>query len=276
MQCYSMQCNEISPPSTGEKIWSSPTTPHTIRYGIRTRQHPSVWKIFYFFRWLEGKNFTIALKILGGLFVFQMEVKSITQSDSAFFFWFCHLNWPWTVSSSLHSLPLILNLSVAAVWVVDKRLLLLYIQFQHVQPMSKTENTTKSLRDSTTKVGPIWQQTHLVWDMSLTVEVAGFGLCQAIAPYSVLVICVQQETFQAWTVYRRYGTFLTLMDQLRVLHPSVPDVPEFNPDNLSIANLDNCRYAINNWYDLVARDYYRLIWNPVTPVNLLTALFSIH
>jgi hypothetical protein len=53
--------------------------------------------------------------------------------------------------------------------------------------------------------------------MSLTVEVAGFGICQTASPFSVLVICVQQETFQAWTVYRRYGVFVSLAEQLRYL-----------------------------------------------------------
>jgi PX domain len=84
--------------------------------------------------------------------------------------------------------------------------------------------------------------------MSLAVEVAGFGLCQTASPYSILVICVQQETFQAWTVYRRYSSFVSLAEQLQILHPSIPNVPMFNPDNLSMDNLDHCRSAMDNWY----------------------------
>ena len=83
--------------------------------------------------------------------------------------------------------------------------------------------------------------------MSLTVEVAGFGLCQTTSPYSVLVVCVQQETFQAWTVYRRYNSFVALQEQLQSLHPSVPNVPYFNADDLSIENLDNCRTSVDVW-----------------------------
>lgn len=85
--------------------------------------------------------------------------------------------------------------------------------------------------------------------MSLAVEVAGFGLCQTASPYSILVICVQQETFQAWTVYRRYSSFVSLAEQLQILHPSIPNVPKYNPDNLSMDNLDHCRSAMDNWWD---------------------------
>lgn len=87
----------------------------------------------------------------------------------------------------------------------------------------------------------------LRYDMSLAVEVAGFGLCQITSPYSLLVICVQQESFQAWTVYRRYDNFLSLLEQLRILHPSVPSVPAFNPNNLAVSNLDGLRYAMDRW-----------------------------
>ena len=83
--------------------------------------------------------------------------------------------------------------------------------------------------------------------MSLAVEVAGFGLCQTASPYSILVICVQQETFQAWTVYRRYSSFVSLAEQLQILHPLIPNVPKYNPDNLSMDNLDHCRSAMDNW-----------------------------
>ena len=92
-----------------------------------------------------------------------------------------------------------------------------------------------------------WRLTALEFNMSLAVEVAGFGLCQTASPYSILVICVQQETFQAWTVYRRYSSFVSLAEQLQILHPLIPNVPKYNPDNLSMDNLDHCRSAMDNW-----------------------------
>ena len=86
--------------------------------------------------------------------------------------------------------------------------------------------------------------------MSLVVEVAGFGLSSSGAP--VLVICVQQESFQAWTVYRRYAAFVALAEQLQVLHPSVPAVPIFNPDDSSISVLDECRASMDTWLQSIA------------------------
>ena len=88
--------------------------------------------------------------------------------------------------------------------------------------------------------------------MSLTVEVSGFGLCQSVNPYSVMVICVQQESFQAWTVYRRYQGFVELAEQLRAMHPTVAAVPAFNADDLSIDNLDRCRTALDDWLQSVS------------------------
>ena len=86
--------------------------------------------------------------------------------------------------------------------------------------------------------------------MSLVVEVAGFGLSSSGAP--VLVICVQQESFQAWTVYRSFAAFVSLAEQLQVLHPSVPAVPVFNPDDSSIATLDECRASMDTWLQSIA------------------------
>jgi hypothetical protein len=83
--------------------------------------------------------------------------------------------------------------------------------------------------------------------MSLSVEVAGYGICQTSLPFSVLVICVQQEQFQAWTVYRRGSSFDALAEQLRTLHPNLPQVPRFNLDDLTPDNLELCRLALNDW-----------------------------
>jgi len=87
---------------------------------------------------------------------------------------------------------------------------------------------------------------------ALTVEISGFGLIQSVNPYALMVICVQQESFQAWTVYRRYQAFVELADQLRALHPTVPPVPVFNADDLSIDNLDRCRTAMDTWLQTIS------------------------
>lgn len=89
---------------------------------------------------------------------------------------------------------------------------------------------------------------YFFFRMSLTVEVSGFGLCQTASPYSVLVIGVQQESFQSWCVYRKLSCFLTLYQQLQQSHPSIPipPVPSFNPDDLSLSNLDCIRSSLGN------------------------------
>ena len=83
--------------------------------------------------------------------------------------------------------------------------------------------------------------------MALLVEVAGFGVCKTSSLHSVMVICVQQENFQAWTVYRRNAQFNMLAEQLRDLYPSLPALPRFDDSNLSSENLESCRVALNKW-----------------------------
>jgi len=88
--------------------------------------------------------------------------------------------------------------------------------------------------------------------MSLTVEVAGYGICQTFHPYAVMVICVQQEKFQAWTVYRLFESFATLAEHLNAVYPSTPAVPFIpNPDDLSLENLEACRNVLNQWLQTV-------------------------
>jgi hypothetical protein len=94
--------------------------------------------------------------------------------------------------------------------------------------------------------------------MALRVEVAGFGLCQTATPYSVFVVCVQQEKFEAWTVYRRYNSFLLLRDQLLSHHPQLPIIPHFDPDNLRLENLESCRLMLDRWLQIVASNSYIL------------------
>lgn len=38
--------------------------------------------------------------------------------------------------------------------------------------------------------------------MALVVEVSGFGVCRSSAPHAIFVICVHQEKYESWTVYR--------------------------------------------------------------------------
>lgn len=88
--------------------------------------------------------------------------------------------------------------------------------------------------------------------MALSVEVAGYGICKTNCPYAVMVICVQQEAFQAWTVYRRYNTFVSLCDQLRTLHPTTSAIPSFNSENLNLDYLEDCRSALDTWLRTVS------------------------
>jgi hypothetical protein len=94
--------------------------------------------------------------------------------------------------------------------------------------------------------------------MALKVEVAGFGICKSTNPYSVFIICVQQEKFEAWTVYRKYNNFLQLRDQLKSNHPSIPYVPSFQADNLDLENLQNCRYDLDCWLQSITSDSFIL------------------
>lgn len=94
--------------------------------------------------------------------------------------------------------------------------------------------------------------------MALRVEVAGYGLCQTAAPYSVYVVCVQQEKFEPWTVYRRYNSFQLLRDQLLSHYPQLPVIPNFNPDDLRLDSLEACRSVLDRWLQMVASNSYIL------------------
>ncbi|KAJ1439771.1 hypothetical protein B484DRAFT_391582 [Ochromonadaceae sp. CCMP2298] len=94
--------------------------------------------------------------------------------------------------------------------------------------------------------------------MALRVEVAGYGLCQTATPYSVFVVCVQQEKFEAWTVYRRYNSFQLLREQLLSLHPTLPPIPPFDAEDLRLENLENCRVVLDRWLQSVASNSYIL------------------
>ena len=94
--------------------------------------------------------------------------------------------------------------------------------------------------------------------MSLRVEVAGFGLCRTSHPYAVFVVCVQQEKFEAWTVYRRYNSFMLLREQLASLHPNMSPIPHYSPDSLSLENLEHGRALLDKWLQSVTSNSYIL------------------
>lgn len=80
-------------------------------------------------------------------------------------------------------------------------------------------------------------------------SVAGYGICYeqpSQTPYVVYIICVQQESYQAWTVYRRYTAFVTISEQLRTLHPEIHSVPLIHEMN-SPDKLEQCRGILDQW-----------------------------
>ena len=89
--------------------------------------------------------------------------------------------------------------------------------------------------------------------MSLVVEVAGYGVCRSEAPYAMLVICVQQENFQAWAVYRRFSQFLTLCDQLRAHYKTIPTLPHIDESDVSQGFLENLRKEANKWLQIAGK-----------------------
>ena len=83
--------------------------------------------------------------------------------------------------------------------------------------------------------------------MSIQVEVGGFGICQTVTPYVVMVIFVQQPNFHAWTVYRLYESFEALSDQLQQVVPSTTRVPIFDHNNHNIEYLEMARGSLDGW-----------------------------
>ena len=83
--------------------------------------------------------------------------------------------------------------------------------------------------------------------MSLTVEVAGYGLCHTAQPYSIYVVCVQQESFQAWNVYRRYSSFVELSRHMKSLYPDTLDIPILDGETLNCEVLETCRQHLDKW-----------------------------
>lgn len=94
--------------------------------------------------------------------------------------------------------------------------------------------------------------------MALRVEVAGFGLCKTANPYGTFIICVQQEKFEAWSVYRRFHSFLLLREQLISHHPNIPQLPALDANNLSLEYLENVRAFLDRWIQSLTCNTYIL------------------
>ena len=92
----------------------------------------------------------------------------------------------------------------------------------------------------------------------LAAEVAAFGLCRTASPYYVFIVCVQQENFPMWVVYRRYNSFLMIVEQLKSLYRDIPEVPRFNPDTDFPAQIENCRLLLNQWLQMIISNEYIL------------------
>ena len=94
--------------------------------------------------------------------------------------------------------------------------------------------------------------------MALRVEVAGYGSCKTAVPYIVFVVCVQQENFEAWTVYRPYRSFEILREQLSALQTDTPVIPPFDYSNFNHEHLDQCRAYLDSWLQTVTSNAYIL------------------
>jgi hypothetical protein len=100
-----------------------------------------------------------------------------------------------------------------------------------------------------------WKNTSI---MALRVEVNGFGICKTGSPYSLFVICVQQEKFEAWAVYRRFQNFIVLRDQLISHHPAIPALPQIDYNNYDLQYLESVRVFLDRWLQSLTCNTYIL------------------
>lgn len=92
--------------------------------------------------------------------------------------------------------------------------------------------------------------------MSLKVEVVDFGICRTATSYSVFLIHVYQERFEAWTVYRRIESFALLREHLLPFNPSIGELPYLDPNDLDLSRLESCRSVLDLWLrDATSEDY---------------------
>ena len=95
--------------------------------------------------------------------------------------------------------------------------------------------------------------------MSLIVDIAGVGICQMAPPFSVMVVSVQQEGFQAWTVYRRFVHFTALFEQLSSADGDILYLPDLinqhnmgmHVESLDIQHLEKLRQLLDEWFQSV-------------------------
>ncbi|RYH07637.1 hypothetical protein EON65_41555, partial [archaeon] len=99
--------------------------------------------------------------------------------------------------------------------------------------------------------------------MALRVEVAGYGLCRTTNPCVLFIIQVQQDKFEAWTVYRRLHAFVMLREQIASHHPQIPPVPGIDATNFNHDYLEHARVAMNNWLGSLAANTYILRMQPM-------------
>jgi hypothetical protein len=94
--------------------------------------------------------------------------------------------------------------------------------------------------------------------MSLKVEVAGFGICRTPTPYTIFIVHVHQERFEAWTVYRQYESFVLLREQLLSLNPSTAELPYLDQNDFDLNHLDSCRSILDLWLRSATSNNYIL------------------
>ena len=59
----------------------------------------------------------------------------------------------------------------------------------------------------------------------VAIDVIGYGISES-SP--VFIICLQQDSFQDWTVYREYSKFIELDNELRAIYPDIIALPVEN------------------------------------------------
>jgi hypothetical protein len=94
--------------------------------------------------------------------------------------------------------------------------------------------------------------------MALKVEVGGVGICRTVSPTIVFIICVQQERYEPWTVYRRFQNFGFLREQLLNHHGGIQLLPNFDESNFSFEYLEGARQFLDRWLQNLASNTFIL------------------
>lgn len=59
----------------------------------------------------------------------------------------------------------------------------------------------------------------------VAIDVIGYGIA-ATSP--IFIICLQQDSFKDWTVYRAYAKFVELDNEIRAIYPDITALPREN------------------------------------------------